>query len=142
MSDVRIDSRDLIRALNGLTDSKLRSAKKKAIRTAMTVLLKETKSNLRKVKYSGKKLKTKNLIKGVKLQMYKRKLGANVNVLRYPSLHLFETGTTERRTSRGKFTGKITASNFFSRANTSKITEVYRVLEEKIDENIIRAFEG
>lgn len=138
---VSVDAYSLSLAFDELTSKQQKSVFRRAAKDSMKILLTEAQGNIKNATVrKGDPLKYKSMYKGISLMPYKKAVGANVNVLKDHRLKWFESGTKERRTKKGRYTGKIIKTQFFKKANDSKIDEVYTVLEQKISENIVKTF--
>lgn len=138
-----------------------RKALRRGLAASARVIQKQAKANLNMVqnKASGKTLASKNLKKWVRYVVYKRTLGFRVHIQESrgsskqenPSflLKFFEEGTDDRfnkkvkkermftrRLRKERYTGKITASHFFSNASREKIGEAQSTLQKNIEKHI------
>lgn len=111
-----------------------------ALRTAMNILVKGAKTNLKQAVPSSNQVTTKGKFKGLKLtngiqtKVWKDNKTAKVNILKDGRLKWFEKGTEPRETKQKPHTtGSIQPTNFFTKARTSTENQVF----EKLDEIII-----
>lgn len=150
----------MFKELNMSTDES-RKALRRGLAASARVIQRQAKANLNMVqnKASGKTLASKNLKKWVRYVVYKRTLGFRVHIQESrgsskqenPSflLKFFEEGTDDRfnkkvkkermftrRLRKERYTGKITASHFFSTASRSKIGEAQSTLQKNIEKYI------
>lgn len=150
----------LFKELNLSTDES-RKALRRGLAASARVIQRQAKSNLNAVKNraSGTTLVSNNLKKWVRYVVYKRTLGFRVHIQESrgsskkenPSflLKFFEEGTDDRfnkkvkkermftkRLKKERYTGKITASHFFSTASKSKIGEAQSTLQKHIEKHI------
>ena len=150
----------LFKDLNMSTDES-RKALKRGLAASARIIQRQAKSNLNTVqnKASGTPLSANNLKKWVRYVVYKRTLGFRVHIQQSrgaskkenPSflLKFFEEGTDDRfnkkvkkermfsrRLRKERYTGKITASHFFSAASKSKIGEAESTLQKHIERHI------
>lgn len=150
----------MFKELNMSTDES-RKALRRGLAASARVIQRQAKTNLNTVqnKASGTTLASKNLKKWVKYVVYKRTLGFRVHIQQSrgaskkenPSflLKFFEEGTNyrynkkikkermfSRRLRKERYTGKITASHFFSTASRAKIGEAQSVLQKNIEKYI------
>lgn len=163
--EVSIDVRKInamFKDLNMSTDQ-ARKALRKGLSDSARVIQRQARKNLSLVqnKESGKLLSSKNLRKWIRFVVYKRTLGFRVHIQQSrgsskqenPSylLKFFEEGTDHRYNKRLKkermfsrrlkskrYTGKITASHFFSNASREKIRESESKLQMYIEKHIKR----
>lgn len=161
--DITIDVGKINRMFKDLNMSTndSRKALRRGLAASARVIQKQAKANLNMVqnKASGKTLASKNLKKWVRYVVYKRTLGFRVHIQESrgsskkenPSflLKFFEEGTDERfnkrikkermfsrRLRKERYTGKISASHFFSTASKSKINEAQSTLQKHIEKHI------
>lgn len=150
----------LFKELNMNTDE-ARRALKRGLAASARLIQRQAKTNLGAVhnQASGTLLSTTNLKKWVRYVVYKRTLGFRVHIQESrgsskkenPSflLKFFEEGTDERfnkrikkermfsrRLGKERYTGKISASHFFSTASKSKIGEAQSTLQKHIEKHI------
>lgn len=150
----------LFKELN-LSTGESRKALRRGLAASARVIQRQAKSNLNAVKNraSGTTLVSNNLKKWVRYVVYKRTLGFRVHIQESrgsskkenPSflLKFFEEGTDDRfnkkvkkermftkRLKKERYTGKITASHFFSAASKSKIGEAQSTLQKHIERHI------
>lgn len=150
----------LFKELN-LSTGESRKALRRGLAASARVIQRQAKSNLNAVKNrtSGTTLVSNNLKKWVRYVVYKRTLGFRVHIQESrgsskkenPSflLKFFEEGTDDRfnkkvkkermftkRLKKERYTGKITASHFFSTASKSKIGEAQSTLQKHIERHI------
>lgn len=150
----------MFKELNMSTDES-RKALRRGLAASARVIQRQAKANLNMVqnKASGKTLASKNLKKWVRYVVYKRTLGFRVHIQESrgsskqenPSflLKFFEEGTDDRfnkkvkkermftrRLRKERYTGKITASHFFSNASREKIGEAQSTLQKNIEKHI------
>lgn len=150
----------LFKELNLSTDES-RKALRRGLAASARVIQRQAKKNLSAVQNqaSGTPLSTNNLKKWVRYVVYKRTLGFRVHIQESkgsskkenPSflLKFFEEGTDERfnkrikkgrmfsrRLRKERYTGKISASHFFSAASKSKINEAQSTLQKHIEKHI------
>nr|DAZ36741.1 MAG TPA: hypothetical protein [Caudoviricetes sp.] len=150
----------LFKELNMNTDE-ARRALKRGLAASARLIQRQAKTNLGAVhnQASGTLLSTTNLKKWVRYVVYKRTLGFRVHIQESrgsskkenPSflLKFFEEGTDERfnkrikkermfsrRLRKERYTGKISASHFFSTASKSKIGEAQSTLQKHIERHI------
>lgn len=150
----------LFKELNMSTDES-RKALKRGLAASARLIQRQAKTNLTAVqnKASGTPLSANNLKKWVRYVVYKRTLGFRVHIQESrgsskkenPSflLKFFEEGTDERfnkkvkkqrmfsrRLRKERYTGKISASHFFSTASKSRIGEAQSTLQKYIEKHI------
>lgn len=161
--EVEIDVARINRLFKDLNMSRdeSRKALKRGLAASARIIQRQAKSNLNTVqnKASGTPLSSNNLKKWVRYVVYKRTLGFRVHIQQSrgaskkenPSflLKFFEEGTDDRfnkkvkkermfsrRLRKERYTGKITASHFFSSASKSKIGEAESTLQKHIERHI------
>lgn len=136
-----------------------RKALRRGLAASARVIQKQAKANLNMVqnKASGKTLASKNLKKWVRYVVYKRTLGFRVHIQQSKGknksyvLKWLENGTKPRWQkyrkwrplkqsipfkTKKRYTGKITASHFFSNASREKIGEAQSTLQKNIEKHI------
>lgn len=138
-----------------------RKALRRGLAQSARVIQRKAKANLNTVqnRASGTTLASTNLKKWVRYVVYKRTLGFRVHIQESrgsskkenPSflLKFFEEGTDDRfnekikkermftrRLRKERYTGKITASHFFSTASREKIGEAQSTLQKNIEKHI------
>ena len=150
----------LLKELN-LSTGESRKALRRGLAASARIIQRQAKSNLNAVKNraSGTTLVSNNLKEWVRYVVYKRTLGFRVHIQESrgsskkenPSflLKFFEEGTDDRfnkkvkkermfsrRLRKERYTGKISASHFFSTASKSKIGEAQSTLQKHIEKHI------
>lgn len=152
----------MFKELNMSTDES-RKALRRGLAASARVIQRQAKTNLNTVqnKASGTTLASKNLKKWVKYVVYKRTLGFRVHIQQSKGgnkkenksyvLKWLEDGTKPRWQkyrkwrplkqsipfkTKKRYTGKITASHFFSRASNDKIDESKTMLQKNIEKYI------
>lgn len=122
-----------------------------ALRSAMNILVKEAKVNLKQAVPSSTQVTTKGKFKGLKLsngiqtKVWKDNKTAKVNILKDGRLKWIEKGTEPRETKMGKrkvhSTGSIQPTNFFTKARTSTENQVFEKLDEIIMSQIKKTWD-
>ena len=148
---VKVDDREVIKALSRLSFKQMNKAYKEGMKKALDPILKQTKINLRKsgIKnvnkpYIGKNgKKYPSMIQGVKTSVY---IGdtedsyGKVHIMKEFRLKWFEKGTSIRKTSKGWNRGSIKPKWFFASAVSQRSKEAVSNLDENIRNSIIKAF--
>ena len=151
MNGVKVDDREVIKALSKLSFKQMNKAYKEGMKKALDPILKQTKINLRKsgIKnvnkpYIGKNgKKYPSMIQGVKTSVYvgdTEDSYGKVHIMKEFRLKWFEKGTSIRKTSKGWNRGSIKPKWFFASAVSQRSKEAVSNLDENIRNSIIKAF--
>ena len=149
--EVRVDDREVIKALANLSFKQMNSAYKKGMKKSLDPILKQTKQNLRSsgIKhvsrpYIGKNgKKYKSMMQGIKTSIYMGDTEdsyGKIHLLGEWRLKFFEMGTRERYTRKGWNRGSIAPKWFFRNAVNQKGKEAVDNLDKNIAESIMKAF--
>ena len=150
---IKVDDKDVIRALSNLSFKKMNKAYKDGMKKSLDPILKQTKVNLRasgirnvNKPYVGKNGKTyKSMMQGVKSSVY---IGntedsyGKVHIMKEFRLKWFEKGTQIRKTSKGWNRGSISPKWFFRTAVNQRSKETIDNLDENIRNSIIKAWDN
>lgn len=148
---VKVDDREVIKALSRLSFKQMNKAYKEGMKKALDPILKQTKINLRNSgirnvnkPYIGKNgKKYPSMIQGVKTSVY---IGdtedsyGKVHIMKEFRLKWFEKGTSIRKTSKGYNRGSIKPKWFFASAVSQMSKQAAESLDENIRNSIIKAF--
>ena len=148
---VKLDDREVIKALSRLSFKQMNKAYKEGMKKALDPILKQTKINLRNSgirnvnkPYTGKNgKKYPSMIQGVKTSVY---IGdtedsyGKVHIMKEFRLKFFEKGTSIRKTRKGYNRGSIKPKWFFANAVRQMSKPVAESLDENIRNSIIKAF--
>ena len=148
---IKVDDREVIKALSRLSFKQMNKAYKEGMKKALDPILKQTKINLRNSgirnvskPYTGKNgKKYPSMIQGVKTSVY---IGdtedsyGKVHIMKEFRLKWFEKGTSIRKTRKGYNRGSIKPKWFFANAVSQKSKQVAESLDENIRNSIIKAF--
>lgn len=148
---VKVDDREVIKALSRLSFKQMNKAYKEGMKKALDPILKQTKINLRNSgirnvskPYTGKNgKKYPSMIQGVKTSVY---IGdtedsyGKVHIMKEFRLKFFEKGTSIRKTSKGWNRGSIKPKWFFANAVRQMSKQAAESLDENIRNSIIKAF--
>lgn len=148
---VKVDDREVIKALSRLSFKQMNKAYKEGMKKALDPILKQTKINLRKsgIKnvnkpYIGKNgKKYPSMIQGVKTSVYvgdTEDSYGKVHIMKEFRLKWFEKGTSIRKTSKGYNRGSIKPKWFFASAVSQRSKQAAESLDENIRNSIIKAF--
>ena len=149
--EIRVDDREVIKALANLSFKKMNKAYKTGMQKSLDPILKQTKVNLRasgirnvNKPYIGKNgKKYKSMMQGVKTSVY---IGntedsyGKVHIMNEFRLKWFEKGTTIRKTRKGWDRGSIAPKWFFRNAVNQRSQEAVDTLDENIRESILKAW--
>ena len=149
--EIRVDDREVIKALSNLSFKKMNSAYKKGMQKSLEPILKQTKANLRSsgIKHVNKPYigkngkKYKSMLQGVKTSVY---IGdtedsyGKVHIMNEFRLKWFEMGTNLRQTRKGWNRGSIAPKWFFRNAVNQRSQESMDTLDENIRESILKAW--
>jgi len=149
--DIRVDDREVIKALANLSFKQMNSAYRKGMKKSLEPILKQTKVNLRgsgikhvNKPYIGKNgKKYKSMLQGVKSSVYMGDTEdsyGKVHIMGEFRLKWFEKGTTIRRTRKGWDRGSIEPKWFFRNAVNQRGKEAVDNLDENIRESIMKAW--
>jgi hypothetical protein len=149
--DIRVDDKEVIKALANLSFKQMNSAYRKGMKKSLDPILKQTKANLRSsgIKhvnraYIGKNgKKYKSMLQGVKSSVYMGDTEdsyGKVHIMGEFRLKWFEKGTTIRRTRKGWDRGSIAPKWFFRNAVNQKGQQAVDNLDENIRESIMKAW--
>ena len=147
---VKVDDREVIKALSRLSFKQMNKAYKEGMKKALDPILKQTKINLRNSgirnvskPYTGKNgKKYPSMIQGVKTSVY---IGdtedsyGKVHIMKEFRLKFFEKGTSIRKTRKGYNRG-IKPKWFFANAVSQMSKQAAESLDENIRNSIIKAF--
>lgn len=150
---IKVDDKDVIRALSNLSFKKMNKAYKDGMKKSLDPILKQTKVNLRvsgirnvNKPYVGKNGKTyKSMMQGVKSSVY---IGntedsyGKVHIMKEFRLKWFEKGTQIRKTSKGWNRGSISPKWFFRTAVNQRSKEAIDNLDENIRNSILKAWDN
>lgn len=150
--DIKVDDREVIRALANLSFRQMNKAYKTGMRKALDPILKQTKANLRSsgIRHVNKPYigrngrRYKSMLQGVKSSVY---IGntedsyGKVHIMSEFRLKWFEKGTNERRTRKGWKRGSISPKWFFRNAVNQRGNEAVESLDDNIRQSILRAWE-
>ena len=150
---IKVDDKDVIRALSNLSFKKMNKAYKDGMKKSLDPILKQTKVNLRasgirnvNKPYVGKNGKTyKSMMQGVKSSVYignTEDSWGKVHIMREFRLKWFEKGTQIRKTSKGWNRGSISPKWFFRTAVNQRSKEAIDNLDENIRNSIIKAWDN
>lgn len=150
---IKVDDKDVIRALSNLSFKKMNKAYKDGMKKSLDPILKQTKVNLRasgirnvNKPYVGKNGKTyKSMMQGVKSSVYignTEDSWGKVHIMREFRLKWFEKGTQIRKTSKGWNRGSISSKWFFRTAVNQRSKEAIDNLDENIRNSIIKAWDN
>ena len=148
---VKVDDREVIKALSRLSFKQMNKAYKEGMKKALDPILKQTKINLRNSgirnvnkPYIGKNgNKYPSMIQGVKTSVY---IGdtedsyGKVHIMKEFRLKFFEKGTSIRKTRKGYNRGSIKPKWFFANAVRQMSKQAAESLDENIRNSIIKAF--
>ena len=148
---VKVDDREVIKALSRLSFKQMNKAYKEGMKKALDPILKQTKINLRNSgirnvskPYTGRNgKKYPSMIQGVKTSVY---IGdtedsyGKVHIMKEFRLKFFEKGTSIRKTRKGYNRGSIKPKWFFANAVSQMSKQVAESLDENIRNSIIKAF--
>ena len=148
---VKVDDREVIKALSRLSFKQMNKAYKEGMKKALDPILKQTKINLRNSgirnvskPYTGKNgKKYPSMIQGVKTSVY---IGdtedsyGKVHMMKEFRLKIFEKGTSIRKTRKGYNRGSIKPKWFFANAVSQMSKQAAESLDENIRNSIIKAF--
>lgn len=148
---VKVDDREVIKALSRLSFKQMNKAYKEGMKKALDPILKQTKINLRNSgirnvskPYTGKNgKKYPSMIQGVKTSVY---IGdtedsyGKVHIMKEFRLKFFEKGTSIRKTRKGYNRGSIKPKWFFANAVSQMSKQAAESLDENIRNSIIKAF--
>lgn len=137
---IEINVEDILKKFNELDSKNQKKAYSNAIRKALGILIKETRSNLKEVvnvtnqASTRKQFKGKNLLRGITMRLKKDKTGGTVAITSDPRLIFFEQGTEVRSTKekigrKSHNTGSIEETDFFTNARTETETQIFSDLE-------------
>lgn len=148
---VKVDDREVIKALSRLSFKQMNKAYKEGMKKALDPILKQTKINLRNsgirnvskpyIGRNGKKYPS--MIQGVKTSVY---IGdtedsyGKVHIMKEFRLKFFEKGTSIRKTRKGYNRGSIKPKWFFANAVNQMSKQAAESLDENIRNSIIKAF--
>ena len=148
---VKVDDREVIKALSRLSFKQMNKAYKEGMKKALDPILKQTKINLRNsgirnvsnpyIGRNGKKYPS--MIQGVKTSVY---IGdtedsyGKVHIMKEFRLKWFEKGTSIRKTRKGYNRGSIKPKWFFANAVSQMSKQAAESLDENIRNSIIKAF--
>ena len=149
--DIRVDDKEVIKALANLSFKQMNSAYRKGMKKSLEPILKQTKVNLRSsgIKHVNKPYigkngkKYKSMLQGVKTSVY---IGntedsyGKVHIMNEFRLKWFEKGTTIRKTRDGWDRGSIAPKWFFRNAVNQKGQQAVDNLDENIRESIMKAW--
>ena len=149
--EIRVDDREVIKALANLSFKKMNSAYKKGMQKSLEPILKQTKANLRSsgIKhvsrpYIGKNgKKYKSMMQGIKTSIYMGDTEdsyGKIHLLGEWRLKFFEMGTNERHTRKGWKRGSIKPKWFFRNAVNQKGKEAVDNLDKNIRDSILKAW--
>lgn len=150
--DIRVDDREVIKALANLSWKQMNKAYKEGMKKSLDPILKQTKANLKSSgirnvnkpyisRKTGKKYKS--MMQGVKSSVY---IGntedsfGKVHIMKEFRLKWYEKGTTLRKTRKGYDRGSIAPKWFFRTAVSQKSREAIDNLDENIRESIMKAW--
>ena len=148
---VKVDDREVIKALSKLSFKQMNKAYKEGMKKALDPILKQTKINLRNSgirnvskPYTGRNgKKYPSMIQGVKTSVY---IGdtedsyGKVHIMKEFRLKFFEKGTSIRKTRKGYNRGSIKPKWFFANAVSQMSKQAAESLDENIRNSIIKAF--
>ena len=148
---VKVDDREVIKALSRLSFKQMNKAYKEGMKKALDPILKQTKINLRNSgirnvskPYTGRNgKKYPSMIQGVKTSVY---IGdtedsyGKVHIMKEFRLKWFEKGTSIRKTRKGYNRGSIKPKWFFANAVSQMSKQAAESLDENIRNSIIKAF--
>lgn len=148
---IKVDDKDVIRALSNLSFKKMNKAYKDGMKKSLDPILKQTKVNLRasgirnvNKPYVGKNgKKYVSMLQGVKTSVY---IGdtedsyGKVHIMKEFRLKWFEKGTTLRKTTKGWNRGEIKPKWFFATAVRQRQNEAVNTLDENIRDSIMKAW--
>lgn len=151
MNGVKVDDKEVIRALSRLSFKQMNKAYREGMKKALDPIIKQTRINLRNsgIKNVGKPYMGRNgkkypsMIQGVKTSVY---IGdtedsyGKVHIMKEFRLKWFEKGTQLRKTRKGYNRGSIKPRWFFANAVRQKSREAAASLDENIRNSIIKAF--
>lgn len=144
---IKTETKDVLNLFANLSVKKQQRAIKNALRNAARILIKETRSQLKKsgIKGAGKKhpeWRNISLNSGIRFSMKNRKDdAANVNIMGDFRLKFFEMGTKKRsyiKNNKSHNTGDIKALNFFAKAQSLKEQEIFTSINKLLSESIQR----
>lgn len=149
--DIRVDDKEVIKALANLSFKQMNSAYRKGMKKSLEPILKQTKVNLRSsgIKHVNKPYigkggkKYKSMMQGVKSSVYigdTEDSWGKVHIMSEFRLKFFEKGTNERQTRKGWNRGSIKPKWFFRSAVSQRGKEAVDNLDENIRESILKAF--
>lgn len=146
--DIKVDDKELQKALSSLDSRNHRDAVRKALVKGANLAKKEVKKELKhtlnpirkKGKYKNSKDKA-DISKGILVGSKKKdpfKDGVSLHIMGDYRLKFFEMGTTERSTKKGYNRGVHKKTPFFKPALDSCEKQVFEMIEKEIDTQIIR----
>lgn len=149
--EIRVDDREVIKALANLSFKQMNSAYKKGMKKSLDPIVKQTKANLRSsgIKhvsrpYIGKNgKKYKSMMQGIKTSIYMGDTEdsyGKIHLLGEWRLKFFEMGTNERHTRKGWKRGSIKPKWFFRNAVNQKGKEAVDNLDKNIRDSILKAW--
>lgn len=143
MNKLEVDSKQVINLFADLTGKQQKQAHKAALRKSSSILVKETKKQLRKV--IGKAINHKNkwngktLGSGIKTSVDKKGESAKVHLLGDFRLKFFEMGTEKRHIKKNKANrGKIKPSYYFKQAKANKEREIFNSIDQLLTQSIVK----
>lgn len=151
MNGVKVDDKEVIRALSRLSFKQMNKAYREGMKKALDPIIKQTRINLRNsgIKNVGKPYMGRNgkkypsMIQGVKTSVYvgdTEDSYGKVHIMKEFRLKWFEKGTSIRKTRKGYNRGSIRPRWFFANAVNQKSREAAASLDENIRNSIIKAF--
>lgn len=140
---ITVNASDVLRRFANLNGREQKKVYKMALRKASSILVKETKQQLKTV--VGRKINSRNswngktLGSGIKISVADDASEAKIHILGDFRLKFFEKGTATRTLRRGGANrGAMRAHYFFRTAKTNKEQEIFSNIDRLISESIIR----
>jgi hypothetical protein len=141
-NDLEIDASEVLAMYSELDIKKRKAVYRRATKNALNIVKKQALQNLRGVinpAMMGKKDKWGNSFRtGITTKVYRSGKSGVIHIMKNFKLKFFELGTEDRYRKSGAYTGKISKSEFFSRAKRSKEQEVFNSIDRLISESIKR----
>lgn len=139
---VTVDAKEVINMFTELTSKQQREVYRKALRKASSILIRQTRTNLKSVIKGSitaiSKKTGKSLSSGIKASINKDATQSTVHIMGDFRLKFFELGTNIRKTRKGYNRGKINDKYYFRTAKSTVESEVFSNMEQIITESIIR----
>lgn len=143
MSNITVDDKQVLNLFAELTSKEQKNVYRKALRKASSILIIQTRSNLRSIikgSISKKSSKTgKSLASGIKASIDREATQSTVHIMGDFRLKFFEKGTAIRKTRKGYNRGGIKARYFFRSAQDQTENQIFTEMDNIILDSIQRA---